>query len=111
ILNGINLPANAPDVLDRSIIIRLDQLTAQERALFGGREERMRRFQEARSRIFGGILNVLSSAMRIRPTVKLEKLHRMDEWELWGCAIAQSLGISQEAFLHSYQANMSRQHE
>ncbi|MGO9119738.1 MAG: hypothetical protein ACLQPD_19260 [Desulfomonilaceae bacterium] len=111
ILNGINRPANAQDVLGRSIIIRLDPLTGQERALFGGRKELMRRFQEARSRIFGGILNVLSSAMRIRPTVKLEKLHRMDEWELWGCAIAQSLGISQEAFLHRYQANMSRQHE
>ncbi len=111
ILNGINLPANAPDVLDRSIIIRLDRLTAHERALYGGREELIRSFQEARPRIFGGILNALSSAMRIRPTVKLEQLHRMDEWQLWGCAIAQSLGIDQEAFLFSYQANISRQHE
>lgn len=111
ILNGINLPANAPDVLDRSLVLRFDRLTSQERALIGGREDLIRRFREAQPSIFGGILNVLSAAMKIRPTIKLEKLQRMDEWELWGCAIAQSLGIPQKKFLECYHANISRHHE
>jgi hypothetical protein len=111
ILNGINLPASAPDVLDRSLILRLDRLTAEERALLGGREELMRRFEDARPRIFGGVLNVLSAAMKIRPTVKLERLQRMDEWELWGCAIAQALGKPKEKFLKAFQENISRHHE
>ncbi|MGO9566725.1 MAG: hypothetical protein ACLP5H_04190 [Desulfomonilaceae bacterium] len=111
ILNGINLPSHAPDVLDRSIIIRLERLTDRECALLGGEEELKQRFRDARPGIFGGILNILSAAMKIKPTVKLEKLQRMDSWELWGCAIAQALGIAQEEFLKAYHANISRHHE
>jgi hypothetical protein len=111
ILNGINLPANAPDLLDRSVIVKLDRLSDEERGAAGGRSELTAQFRAARPRLFGGILNVLSDAMRIRPSVKLEKLHRMDEFTLWGCAIAKALGVGQQTFLDSYHANISRHHE
>ncbi len=35
----------------------------------------------------------------------------MDEFTLWGCAIAKALGVGRQTFLDSYHTNISRRHE
>ncbi len=41
----------------------------------------------------------------------MKELHRMDEFTLWGCAIAKALGVGLQTFLDSYRTNISRRHE
>jgi len=54
---------------------------------------------------------VLVKAIQIQPTIKLDSHHRMADWSLWGCAIAEALGYSKEEFLKAYQNNITRQSE
>ena len=61
-------------------------------------------------RIFGAILDTLSKAMAIRPTIKRDNLPRMADWTLWGCAISEALGIGQQVFIDAYYKNMAQQH-
>ena len=57
------------------------------------------------------MLNVLSSAMRIKEDIKLDNLPRMADWALWGYAVAESMGMGGEVFLKSYEKNIMMQHD
>ncbi len=107
-MNGINLAARKPDLLDRSMIFRLERIPKEARKS----EERLwQAFEEARPAILGGIFDTLSIAMRIRPEVRLAETPRMADFAHWGAAIAQALGSSQELFLAAYFENIGQQHE
>ena len=107
-LNGINIAAQKADLLDRSILFNLERIPPEKR-----QSERAfwERFEEARPAIIGGVFNTLVKAMAIQKTVELTTLPRMADFTVWGCAIAQALGYSQEAFLAAYYANINRQNE
>ncbi|MBF7084187.1 bifunctional DNA primase/polymerase [Desulfallas sp. Bu1-1] len=107
-LNGINLVANRSDLLDRSILFELERISPDKR-----REESefWQEFEKARPYIMGGIFKTLARAMRIYPTVKLDKLPRMADFCRWGYAVAEALGIGGEVFLDAYQDNISRANE
>jgi hypothetical protein len=108
IINGINIPGTSPDLLDRSILIQMDRIEESERR---DRSSLWAQFESARPRIFGAILDTLSAAIKIRPSIKLHRLPRMADWTLWGCAIAEALGIGQEAFLEAYAGNRRSQND
>ncbi len=57
------------------------------------------------------MLNVLSAAMKIKPRIKLDQKPRMADYAVWGCAIAEALGIGMERFLEAYNGNIERQNE
>lgn len=111
IINGINIPANFPDLLDRCLIIKLNRLSESEQAAKGGKEAFDRKFYEARPRILGAVLSVLSETMKIRPEIEADSLERMDDWVLWGSGIAEVLGYGIERFREAYRRNISYQHE
>ena len=105
-LNGINVVAERPDLLDRSILIGLNRISRTER-----REERefWQRFDEAHPYILGGVLDTLSTAMRIYPTLQVPSLERMADFTRWGAAIAEALGYGAGEFLRAYGSNIGVQ--
>lgn len=108
LLNGISVPAQRPDLLDRSVLVKLPIIAEDER-----REgsELVAAFMEARPRIFGAMLTALSQAIAIRPNVQLGRHPRMADWSTWGYAIAEALGIGGEAFLGAYERNRQEQNQ
>ena len=65
----------------------------------------MAEFNEARPRILGALLSVVSQAMRRYPDVKLESLPRMADFATWSVAAESSLGWPAGTFLKVYEAN------
>lgn len=107
-LNGINVVVTKPDLLDRSVIIELVRISERER-----KEERevWEDFDKDKPYIIGGALKILSKAMQIYPTIKLEKLGRMADFTRWGYAVAEALGSGGERFLEVYLKNQNKSNE
>ncbi|NLA83023.1 MAG: hypothetical protein GX854_00535 [Clostridiales bacterium] len=98
-LNGINVAATEPDLLDRSILIELEPIPKTER-----KEIKIRKseFERAKPEILGGVFDTIVKAKNIYPEVELKELHRMADFTRWGYAIAEALGRSGNEFLQSY---------
>lgn len=107
-LNGINIAATKADLLDRSILFGLERIKPEQR-----RDEQTfwSDFERERPIILGAIFDALSKAIAIRPTIRVDQLPRMADFCLWGCAIAEALGMKQEDFLAAYRANIERQNQ
>jgi len=101
--NGINVAAHKPDLLDRALLIGLEEVPRAQRR---PEAEFWQAFEEARPAIFGGMLDALSRALKLRPGVKVNNLPRMADFTLWGCAIAEALERSKDEFLNAYHANL-----
>ena len=107
-MNGINLVTTRPDLLERSLLLELERIDPENRKT---EKELYQNFAKDLPSILGGIFDVLVKAIQIQPTIKLDSHHRMADWSLWGCAIAEALGYSKEEFLKAYQNNITRQSE
>lgn len=108
VLNGINIPAQRPDLLDRCVLVRLDRIPEDAR-----RDEQgfWKAFEHARPRILAAMLDAMVGAMGLEPSVQLETLPRMADWSRWGFAISETLGFGGEAFLSAYRENRTAQNE
>jgi hypothetical protein len=108
-LNGINLVASKPDLLDRSILIELARIPEARRK---PANEVNTTFREKLPGILGGIFDTLVKAIRIKPTLVFPQgLPRMADFTVWGAAIAVALGYTQDQFLSAYTNNIKRQNE
>ena len=105
-LNGINVVARKPDLLDRAISIALERIGPDERRT---ESELNGAFEKAKPEIMGGIFDALVNALRIRPSVTLSWLPRMADFAQWGYAIAQGLGYPPHEFIDAYRANIGAQ--
>lgn len=103
-LNGINNVANRPDLLDRAILIELCRIEESNRREL---RELMSEFDNDIPYILGGIFDTLSKAMKIYPTLKLERLPRMADFARWGYAIGEALGGLGDEFLEQYRVNQN----
>lgn len=104
-LNGINVVATRPDLLDRALLIGLDRIDPAARR---PEREYWEEFSKDRPGILGGMLDVLAGAMGEYSGVRLDNLPRMADFARWGAAIGRALGETDEAFLRAYQANIGR---
>lgn len=104
-LNGINNVANRPDLLDRAILIELCRIEETKRRELS---ELMTDFEKDLPYILGGIFDILSKAMSVYPTVKLDKLPRMADFARWGFAVGEALGGFGNEFLDEYNANQRK---
>jgi len=99
-----------PDLLDRSILMKLCRVaeivpeTIEHRIL-------EYRFNREKGIIFGAMLDVVSRAMSIYPTLKLKNLPRMADFAMWGEAVSQAIGYEPELFYNVYKQNISKQTE
>jgi hypothetical protein len=108
LLGGINLPSTAPDLLDRSILIELSRIDDAHQI---GLTELKQDYEKARPRIFRGILDTIVEAMRLLPSIQVDKAPRMSDFFKCGCAVAEALEIGQDSFIKAYYDNIQLQNE
>ncbi len=106
IISGIDVPSTRPDFLDRCLIFPCDRMKE-----FKTQQELDRRFDEARPRLFGALLELMAKTMAIHPTVKATSKFRMADFASFGRAVAAALGMDPLAFDAAYSANAAFQHE
>jgi len=105
-INGINISAVKPDLLERSLLFELKRMDEKNRR---DEAEIFEGFELVRPKILGAILDVVVRALAIRPSVKLAKKPRMADFALWGVAIAEALGHDQQEFLDAYNQKIEEQ--
>ncbi|AFX99950.1 hypothetical protein [Bdellovibrio bacteriovorus] len=104
IMNGINIPASRPDLLDRCTTINLQRIPSELRL----DEKTLReRFDRQLPFILGDCFTLVSKAMALYPEIQLTKLFRLADFTKWGAAFAQALGHSKEEFMAAYQQNQN----
>ena len=81
-------------MLDRSTLIGLTAMAPENRRT---EEELIGAFENDLPKILAGFLNVLSEALRLYPTVKLDGYQRLADFSRYGCAIAQALGRTKKS--------------
>lgn len=102
IMNGTDFPSVRNDFLDRCLYFPLvtvpENLRKEEKQL----REKLERDKPV---ILSSIYTILSKAMEVYPTVKLDEKPRMADFAMWGCAIAKAMGYDQKDFLKAYEDN------
>lgn len=107
-LNGINVPANRADLLDRCILLEAQPIPTIFRMTEKDIKEKLEREKPS---ILGGILDVLVKARKIVGELEVVELNRMADYTLWGAAITEALGIDHEKFLIAYRNNVAAHEE
>jgi hypothetical protein len=107
-INGINLVATRPDLLDRGILLKLEPIPEGERLT---EAEVWARFRENQPYALGAMLDALARAMVLRPGVKLPRSPRLADFAHWGAAISEALGYTRQEFLEAYGINVASQNE
>lgn len=103
ILTGINSVARGQDLIDRQVLVELQD--------FGTDDERQeeaiiwRQFEEARPGILGALLTGVSVALRRMETMKISRLPRMADFAKWATAAEAAWGWPDGAFLEAYAEN------
>lgn len=105
-INGISNVANRSDLLDRSILFELQRVGENQRREL---QDIYNSFEADRPLLLGAIFDILVKAMKIYPTVKLDKLTRMADFCRWGYAIAEVVFGNGEIFLQEYKSNQATQ--
>jgi len=105
-ISGINNWLTEPAALDRSVIVELERPPDDVR-----KEETEVEvvFEELRPKLFGYILDALVKALLIKPEIRLTKVDRMADFEVWGEAIAKSMGYGPMEFVDAYRENIGIQ--
>jgi len=107
-MNGINQVVTKPDLLDRSILIKLKRISKEQRQ---PEEAYWQAFNGIRPQLLGAIFDVLAKALALYPDIELEVAPRMADFARLGSAIAEALGSSQQKFIQAYQDNIDLQNE
>ena len=104
-LNGINVAATQPDLLDRSILVELERISSTDRRTERELEEAV---SNAIPEIVGGVFDTLAKAMKIEPRLKMKTVPRMADFNRWGVAIMAALDPAID-FQSLYQENIAEQ--
>jgi hypothetical protein len=102
VLNGIDDFVRKADLADRGVFLHPPTIHDFER-----REENefWRSFRENQGRILGALLDVIVSALREFPSVRLATLPRMADFARFGEAVGRGLGWPDGTFLSAYLNN------
>ncbi|EQC44588.1 hypothetical protein M899_2472 [Bacteriovorax sp. BSW11_IV] len=103
ILNGITDFANRGDLMSRAIFIELPVIPPNERKTD---LELTNAFQEDLPKILSGAFDCLSIALKNIDSIKLTDKPRMADFAVFGCAVSEALGITQEDFMMAYNKNI-----
>ena len=107
-LNGINIVASKPDLLDRSLLFHLPRVEEENRQ---AEKTFWDSFEVEAPGLLGTIFDILSRAMQVYPTIETTGLYRLADWTIWGCAICRALGIDDNDFLQAYGINRAKLNE
>ncbi len=106
ILNGVNLPVNKPDLLDRCIIIELNRIGESERV---SEKVLNKKFKELRPKVLGACFDLISKALGTHENIELPWRPRLADYAIWSEAITQACGLEPEVFLNAFKENKERQ--
>jgi hypothetical protein len=110
-LNGINLAATKPDILDRSIFFELTRISDKQRRYVKAVK---RQFEEMRPQLLGYIFDVLVKVLawaERNGMIELDKLPRMADWAGYCEIIASCMGLPDGKFTEAYENNAKIQVE
>lgn len=110
-LNGINLAATNPDILDRGLFFELKRIPDKDRRFI---RKIKKEFQEMRPQLLGYILDILVKVLtwiEKNGMIELDKLPRMADWAGYGEIIARSMGLENDKFIDAYKNNAKLQVE
>jgi len=103
-INGINLAATKADLLDRSIIIKLEEIAKDKRRT---PEDIWKEFEEIRPQLLGYIFDILVKVLQYEENNPAQKysLYRMTEFSKYGEIIARCMGYPDDEFIKVYEQN------
>jgi hypothetical protein len=98
LLNGINVPTDRGDVLDRSLVVELERIPDGERKT---EEELWERFEAEHPKLLGALFDVLSKAIARKPSVKVSRRPRLADWGEYAASVYEVMGWDAETFLRT----------
>jgi hypothetical protein len=99
LLNGINVPTDRGDVLDRSLVVELERIPDGVRKT----EERIwELFAKEHPRLLGALFDMLSQAIALKPSIKLSRRPRLADWGEYAAAVYEVMGWGAEQFLSDW---------
>lgn len=107
-LNGIPDFATKPDLLDRSLRIMLPAIPKHRRV---DEDTFWRRFEAARPRILGALLDAAVMALQNIESIRFDELPRMADFAKWVAAAEPALPWTPGTFMARYEANRESVHE
>src|SRR5215210_1451405 len=96
ILNGINVPTERGDVLDRSLVVELERIPDGDRKT---EEQIWELFAREHPRLLGALFDILSRAIALKPSIKLSRRPRLADWGEYAAAVYEVMGWGAETFL------------
>lgn len=110
-INGINVVATKPDLLDRALIVELKRVSETRRV---SENDLWSRFEEAKPRILGAIFTVLSKAMATNLSeIETEETYipRLADNYEWSKRVMVALGMEADDYARAYRKNMKMQND
>jgi hypothetical protein len=99
ILNGINVPTDRGDVLDRSLVVELERIPDKNRRT---EEDLWEAFGRAHARLLGAAFDTLSRAIALKPSLQLSRRPRLADWGEYAAALYEVMGWGAETFLSDW---------
>src|SRR5262245_24496348 len=104
ILNGIAEVVTKSDLLDRTLLAHLPVIEPKNRLR---KRVLNRKFADARPRILGALLGVVSAGLkRLDEGVEMDEWPRMSDFAEWVIACETALGLKDGAFIAAYRRNI-----
>jgi hypothetical protein len=100
LLTSIDDVVTAGDLLDRTVFLRLETIPEERRQT---EAELYRKWETARPRVLGALLDAVNGGLRQLPSVRLSSLPRMADFGLWCEAVGRGLGWRADSTLAAYR--------
>jgi hypothetical protein len=107
-LNGINVPTDRGDVLDRMLPVELERIPDRERRT---EEELWELFEAEHPRLLGALFVTISQAIAHKPSLKLSRRPRLADWGEYAAAVYEVMGWGAEQFLKDWDEVVKAQNQ
>jgi DNA-binding Lrp family transcriptional regulator len=99
LLNGINVPTDRGDVLDRSLVVELERIPDGERK---SEEQIWELFAREHPALLGSLFNVLSRAIALKGSIELSRRPRLADWGEYAAAVYEVMGWGADKFFRDW---------
>lgn len=99
ILNGINVPTDRGDVLDRSLVVELERIPDGDRKT---EEQLWELFAHKQPELLAAVFDTLSKAIAIKPSLELSRRPRLADWGEYAAAVYEVMGWGAQSFLEDW---------
>jgi len=99
LLDGINVPTERGDVLDRSLAVELERLSDAARRT---EEEMWTSFDEVHPKLLGAAIGLLTEAIAAKPRLALSRTPRLADWDYYAAGVYEAMGWGVNRFLEDW---------